>query len=128
MRQDYVEWIFRGLMFAESDAQPVNNTLPIPPVDWPDNAVGYRFFHRFETRDRTEGGETIIMKSEPRGYTPWTYRGKTLTLADVAKIHGSKSILHSNMEINGWSRVIDVGGNVWPLNEGDSVIEHDYAA
>jgi hypothetical protein len=127
MRQDYVEYIYRGTLFAENSFQAVSNTLPIPPDDWPKYAVGYRFFHRFEMRETADSGEEVVMRSEARGHTPWTYRGKTRTLAEIAATQPD-SVLYRNMEGNGWGRVVDVGGNVWPLSEGDAVIELDYAA
>lgn len=117
MLKHYVEFSFPVAFFSEYEIQEVAERNP-KLITVPEGAFAYRFF------DRTEGvvdGETILGKS--KNYSPITYFGTEYTLEEVKAQFPECTTLISNMEGNGWNRVVKTRrGNWQPLEEGDTVI------
>ena len=108
----YIEYLMPGLLFAESSVVPA-------PSGVPDCAVGWRTFTRTEIQ---QGGE--VLKGERRDVSSWTYRGREMTMEDVEREMPDSRILISNMQGNGWDRVVRiVNGHVYPLLDDDVVVE-----
>lgn len=116
--KQYIEFFYPGLFVSESSEQEVADRTP--PVELPKGAYGYRFFARSEV---THDGETL--RGQPKDYSGMTYYGEVMTLEEVKALtpSGDYRILVSNMECNGWGRVVrTVRGQFMPLNDGDSVV------
>lgn len=114
MNNHYIEYLFPGSFLSESAAKPVLE--PVFDGAWPDRAFAYRFFVRAEMECDGE-----VLRGTARDHTGWTYRGRVLTLNDIPDTQENR-ILRSNMQINGWSRVVrTVFGRCFPLDEDDTV-------
>lgn len=118
MLKQYIEFYYPGSFVSETSAQEVSDRTP--PSELPKGAYGYRFFAR---SDVTQDGETL--RGQPKDHSPMTYYGESMTLEEVKALapSGDYRILVSNMECNGWDRVVlTVRGQFMPLNAGDSVV------
>jgi hypothetical protein len=118
MLKQYVEFFYPGSFVSESSVQEVADRNP--PAELPKGAYGYRFFSRSEV---TQDGETL--RGQPKDHGPMTYCGEAMTLEDVKALTpaGDYRILVSNMECNGWDRVVrTIRGQFMPLNDGDVVL------
>lgn len=118
MLKHYVEFFYPGSFFPETRVREIQDRTS-PATNVPEGAYGWRVFSQ-ETI--TMGGETLTGK--PKDYGPMVYFGEIMTLEDVRALGGDYRILISNMEINGWDRVVrTVRGNFQPLNDGDVVLQ-----
>lgn len=118
MLKQYIEFFYPGSFVSESSAKEVADRTP--PAELPKGAYGYRFFARNEV---TQDGETL--RGRPKDYSGITYYGEAMTLEEVKALtpSGDYRILVSNMESNGWGRVVKtIRGQFMPLNAGDSVV------
>lgn len=117
MLKHYVKFSFPGAFFTEHAIQEVaerNSQL----ITVPEGAFAYRFFDRTE---EVVDGETLLGKE--KNYSPITYFGTAYTLEEVKTQFPECTTLISNMEYNGWNRVVKTRrGNWQPLEEGDTVI------
>lgn len=112
----YVTFVYPGAFVSESSDMPVDRRDVRPPI--PERALGYFFWSRYEMECQ---GETLIGPKRFVGQT--TYFGKEYTLAEVKALGDhDKRILISNMECNGWKRVVHAKGGQWfPLQSNDQV-------
>ena len=119
MLKHYIQWHFAGSFFSNVKLQEVpdrrdtlGDTVP------PDGAYGFRFLSRQEVEIDGE-----VMTGAQRNESPMTYFGEVLTLEQVKQLPGDNRILISNMEGNGWERVVrTILGNFQPLRDGDVVV------
>lgn len=117
MLKHFVEFSFHGAFLSEYQVKEVTERNP-ELVTVPEGAFAYRFFDRTET---SIDGEVLV--GERKNISPLTYIGKEYTLEEVKDQFPECHILISNMEVNGWSRVVKTRcGNWQPLLEGDIVI------
>lgn len=117
MLKHYVEFSFPGAFFSEYSVKEVAERNP-ELITVPEGAFAYRFFDRIET---VVDGETLT--GERKNFSPFTYFGTAYTLEEVKAQFPEYTILISNMECNGWNRVVKtLRGNWQPLGEGDTVI------
>lgn len=116
MLQHYVEFGYPGSFFSETGERKVKTRKG--KITIPENAFGYRYFDREETKIK---GETL--RGKDKNYSHWTYKGKEMSLADVKREMGDKNILISNMENNGYTRIVSVFGRCFPLNKEDVVLK-----
>lgn len=116
MLKTYVEFFYPGSFVSEmSEREVLGRSLP---VTLPERAFAYRFFSRNEVVQVDE-----VLRGEKKDYGPTTYYGEEMTLEQVKALPGSHHILVSNMECNGWSRVVrTIYGQFMPLNDGDVVV------
>lgn len=118
MLKQYIEFFYPGSFVSETTFREVFDRTP--PADTPARAYGYRFFARNEVEC---DGEKLT--GDRKEYSPTTYFGETLTLADVLALTppGDYKILVSNMRNNGWERVVrTVRGQFMPLEPCDVVL------
>jgi hypothetical protein len=114
MIKHYIETLYPGFVFAEQSSHEIPERKR--PNDLSNNCIGYRFFDREVIE---ENGE--ILKGEPKNYSPMTYIGKELTLEEVKATMPNEHILISNMEINGYKRVVVCRGMTLTPRDGDQV-------
>lgn len=117
MLKHYVRFSFPGAFFSEYETEEVAERNP-ELITVPDGAFAYCFFDRTE---EVVDGEKLIGKE--KNFSPLTYFGTAYTLEEVKAQFPEYTTLISNMECNGWNRVVRTRrGNWQPLEEGDKVI------
>lgn len=117
MLKHYVEFFYTGKFPVGPEEEEIaerNSKL----VKLPEGACGYRFFDREEN---VIDGETV--KDEPYNYSPYIYEGELLTIKDVKKLEGRKSLRYKFMKKNGYQRaVLTKDGNIICVEEGDRIV------
>ncbi len=114
----YVEFFYPGSFVSEPSVQEVGNREAA--ITLPERAYAYRFFSRSEVEQYGE-----MLRGQPKYYSPTTFYGEAMTLEEVKALTPSSDyrILVSNMECNGWSRVVRTKfGQFLPLNSEDVVL------
>lgn len=118
MLKHYVQFSYPGVIVNEYEVKEVEKR-DAALITVPAGACAYRFF------DRTEiilNGEKLV--GEPKNFSPLTYLGKAYTLKQVKAEFPESKMLISNMECNGFKRVVRTRcGNWQPLSEDDVVID-----
>jgi hypothetical protein len=111
----YVEFYYPGIMVDEASVKVVNHR-DSKKVNVPSGSFGFRFF---DVKSTEEGD--VKMESDRLNLSPmYYYGGRIMTLDDVRREMPNDRILISNMESNGWSRVIKCRtGNFKPFDGGD---------
>lgn len=120
MKQHYIEWLMPGSFLSETYSEKVQRAGFVPEKI-PDRVFGYRHYSRTEM---ISNGEHLV--GSPSERTGTTYFGEELDMAGVIalneKFDGNYRILISNMENNGWTRVVRTRfGQFFPLEDGDNV-------
>lgn len=133
MKKHFVTFFSPGTFIAETSSREVESWDVKAATDLARTikerygATPYGF--QFTTRER--GADDFNSRETER--SPMYYLGGTiLTLQDVKDRNDPKdSILISNMEYNGWERIIQ-NDNSWrsvqPLHEGDEILEFEKEA
>lgn len=128
MKKHFVTFYSPGTFISEESTKPIDSwdieaaKKMARGVTERYNAVPYGF--QFSTRERRK----LDLDSKVTSTSPMYYLGGTIeTLADVkARATDKDRILISNMEGNGWDRII-TNTNSWrhtaPLRKGDVVLE-----
>jgi hypothetical protein len=117
-RKTYVTFFYRGLFVDDTSSRPADSRDP-HRVDVPDGAFAFQFF------DRVEGeADGVPVRSGALDRSPMYYVGaKVHTLDEVRATVPDSRILVSNMEGNGWDRVIQTRAGNWkPLGDGDVLL------
>lgn len=118
MLKHFVEFSYRGAFFSEHSCKEIAERNPALVIV-PEGAFAYRFY---DQEQMMVGDE--LLTGQCKNYSGYTYFGKTYTLEEVKREFPQYSILISNMERNGWNKVVKTRiGNWQPLAEGDTVIE-----
>lgn len=118
MLKHYVEFFFPGAFYSDCNVKEVSERNP-ELITIPDGAFAYRFFD--QTEEVTVNGESIV--GERENSSPLTYLGTEYTLEEVKAQFPEYTMLISNMEINGWNRVVKTReGNWYPIQMGEKVI------
>lgn len=117
MLKHFVEWFYPGSFVSETSAEEVPDRSP--PKYKHGAAYGYRHFSQTIIE---QDGEKLV--GPRKDVSPMTYYGEILTLDQVKALPGDDyRILISNMECNGWDRVVrTVRGNFYNLKDGDTVV------
>lgn len=117
MKQDYIEWLYPGIIVSDTSTEKVNDRAI--PKKFPKGAVAFRFFERTEI---TEGKETLHGK--PKGHSHWYYvEGEKLSLEQVKEKHPGEKVLISNMEINDCENIVwTKSGRAFPLEKNDIIL------
>lgn len=116
MRVKYVKFLYPGTFFNEESLE-VRTTDDPNAIEIPKGAYAFCFLERTEVE---QDGEKLLGSFERDDRTFYVPGGRVLTLAEIkaGAIEGDCDILISNMEINGWDRVIETNrGNVQPFEE-----------
>ncbi len=128
MQQHFVEFLSPGTFVAESTTKPIEQFNDIHTavamareIEERHNAVPYGF--RFITRARADDE---LDSSEVGRSAMYYLGGRVLTLDGVRREMPNEKILISNMESNGWGRVV-VSENSWrtvqPLGDNDCILD-----
>lgn len=121
MKNKYVRFDFPGSFVDESSL--VRRTTDNPEeIEVPKGAFAFRFCERTEAE---VDGETLLGEWQYDDRTFYAPGSRIVTLTEVkaGAIEGNCDILISNMECNGWDRVVETNrGNVKPLRETDVVL------
>lgn len=118
MLKHYVEFMYPGILFSETSETPVKRR-DSALVKKPNMSYGFRFFDREETK---KNGEILIGRN--KNYSSvYFFGGEVYTLARVKAELPNKDILISNMESNGYKRVVKTRfGQFLPLEKRDRVL------
>ncbi len=112
MLKHYVEILYRGMLFDETDKRKVKSR-DASKVKVPKEAYGFRFF---DLEEIVKGNETLV--GEPKNYSGIFYFGKVMTLEDVEREMPKEDSLLWNMKNNGYKKVIKTrSGNFKPFFE-----------
>ena len=115
MTKTYVEIFYPGSLFPESKVREVKDRTPI---DLPSGAFAFSFFDQEETIVK---GEILVGKQKNRSGR--FYAGELFTLAEVKEKFPESRILISNMENNGYAKVVKtVRGNFQPFMPEDTML------
>ena len=118
--KQYVEFLYPGALVPESEVREVPNREA--SVEVPKGCFAYKFFERQETE--SEDGEVLL--GRPRNYSGTHYFGKVMSLDDVKREMPNQRTLISNMEGNGWDRVVQTRrGNYQPFTEQDVLVAEE---
>jgi hypothetical protein len=119
MIQQYIEFIYPGLLFSETSEQPVDRREV--PERLPENCFGFRFKERQE--QTSAQGEKLLGKFTNLSH--WYYKkGEVYTLAQVKDQHRHRLTLIENMVNNKISRVLLTKFGQWiPLADADVVLD-----
>jgi len=118
MIKHYVEFFYPGIFFSESSSREVAER--VPRGEFPDGSFGCRFFDR----EAVKGDHDDWLYGSPFNYSGIYYRGGTdYTLKEVKAFFPNEDILISNMEANGYEKVIKTSmGNWQPFTDKDTIL------
>jgi len=118
--QHYIEWMYPGIISTDTSSEKIDHRDPQRVDKMKERVFAFRFF------DRTvvDGEELLGKDKNPSGI--YYLGGSVMTLAEVKDKYGDdpdKRILISNMENNGYDRIVMTKfGQSMPLNDQDRVI------
>ena len=116
MNQHYMVTYYPGVFVAETSERTVK--YRIHPKKCPEGAYAVQFFDREEKKVGSE-----VLKGPKKHFSPTYFWGKEYTAAEVLSEFATEKILCSNVEGNGYKRLVrTVRGNWVPLGEKDVVI------
>ena len=117
MQKTYVEILYPGAFVSGTEVRPVDSRDPAK-FQAPEGCFGYRFFDREEV---VSGDE--VLAGKPKNYSETHYFGKAMTVDEVKSEVPNSRILVSNMQENGWDRVVKTRcGNFQPLTSLDTIV------
>lgn len=118
MQKTYVEILYPGTFVSETEVRPVDSRDPAK-FQAPQRCFGYRFFDR----DEVVSGDEVLA-GKPKNYSGTHYFGKAMTVDEVeAEFPNSSRTLVSNMQVNGWDKVVKTRcGNFQPLTSLDTIV------
>ena len=118
MQKTYVEILYPGSFLLESSIKPVDSRDPAK-FKAPKGCFGYRFFDREEVVSDDEE----VLKGKPKNHSGTYYFGKVMTVDEVKSQVPDSGILVTNMQTNGWDRVVKTRcGNFQPLTSSDTIV------
>jgi len=119
MLKHYVEFLYPGILFAETECREVKSRDHRRLRKIPENCYGFRFFDRTETK---VDGEKLY--GDRKNYSgTYFIDAYTYSLQDIKDQFPDQKILISNMECNGYKRVVRTRrGNWQPLEKKDKII------
>jgi hypothetical protein len=113
----YVQYHFGGLLAPETSTREITD-LDQLHLTMPESALGYRTFERSSS---VVDGETLL--GEAKNYSPWTFYGRRMTLADVERELPNESNLIANMRDHPQLDVVQTpGGRHFQLQPDDRVL------
>lgn len=112
----YAEFLYPGIFVAETSKKEITRTKFDNPlkIKLPNDSYGYRVMSREETEIDGE-----LLTGEFKNHSGWYLAGEKLSLSDIEKSHGRKSILYQNMDGNYDYVVKAKFGNYAPMDKGD---------
>lgn len=118
MIKHYVEFFYPGILTSDTSTKVIptrKSTFEIP-----EGCFGYRFFDIEIKQSKTSGRP---LKSKRFNYSGNYYiEGKIFTMKEIGELMPG-SILHRNMENNGYSRVVKTKFEQYmPLEKNDRVV------
>lgn len=128
VRETFVELLYPGSLFAEDESRKVAGRDPQAVAKKYPKCFAFRFYDLI-TRRVVVGGQEKQVSTSRLDVSPTYYpNGQPLTVADVKRSVPKSEILVSNMEGNGWKKVVQTRcGNFQPLEKGDVILEVTHA-
>lgn len=121
MKVKYVRFDYPGT-FVDESSMTKRTTDDPEQIEVPKGAFAFRFCERTEVE---ADGETLLGEWQYDDRTFYAPGSRIVTLAEVkaGAIEGDCNILISNMECNGWDRIVQTNrGNCKPYQENDYVL------
>ena len=116
MLKHFVEFLYPGIIVCETSTKEIAERKP-ELITVPEGAFAYRFYDQVHT---IVDGE--LLKGEAKNFSGYTYFGKAYSLEEVKRLFPESRTLISNMECNGYAKVVRTrAGNWMPLSEEDTV-------
>ena len=117
-----ITFYYPGILFSENSSKEIGHRDPYR-VKMPNNAFAFSFYDKVIQTAKLENGkeiEHVEKKNESERYYPG---GQSLNLTQAKQATGDNRILCSNMEANGYDRVIRTCmGNYQPFEPGKTLI------
>lgn len=111
----FVRFFYPGSLVSETSTHEVADR-DTSKLDVPKGAFGWNFYDKLVVE---AGGKKLWGPEENTSGT--TYLGEVYDLARVKREMPNERILISNMEGNGFERVVVTGRGTFPLRDGDEV-------
>ena len=119
----FVEVLYPGSFYPEESVHKVKARNPNAIAEKYPKAFCFQFYDVVQKRIVVDGEEQLVSgkrKNKSGRYYP---DAALFTVAGLKRLPGDYSILISNMEGNGWSRVVRTRcGNFQPFEEGDHIL------
>ena len=112
VRKMYIEFLYPGSFFNESSTQEVQ-TRDLSKIKVPKNAFGFRFFDIISVVVVVDGKKVELTSERTNLSSMNYYGGKLYTLAELKLEFPNERTLISNMECNGWLKVIRCRTGNW---------------
>lgn len=123
IRKTYIEFVYPGIFFNESSTKQVQSR-DTTRVEVPDGAFGFRFFDILEATVKANGKAVKLTSARVNESPMHYYGGRIYTRAEVVREVPNNRKLLSNMDGNGWDKVIKTRtGNFQPFEKTDVFIE-----
>jgi hypothetical protein len=118
----YAELMFPGSFFSEDSVIEVSKRDPVALAKKHENAFSIRFFDLTSTEVVVDGVKRVV-SGERKNLSPLYFPdGKIKTLAQIKKMDAP--MILSNMECNGWDRVVRTRrGTYQPFESGCEIIK-----
>ncbi len=114
----YVKVYYPGIIFSEDEVVEVGNRDVKKVAKKYKNAYAFRFFDQARADVKIDGQTKKVFGEERNGSKTYYPGGEVLTLADVKRLDGDHKILISNMECNGYKKVVRSRvGNFQPFDD-----------
>lgn len=119
----YVEFLFPGLLFSESENVQLKDHDPEEALSkMPQGAFAFVLYDVESRQGRLEDGEIITNEKTVNRSGRFYPEGVLVTLEEVKSMGERYSILASNMECNNWNPVVRTRvGNYQPIEKDDRV-------
>ena len=118
--QIYLTRYYPGLATASTKSEIVE-TIDPEVVEFDDGCYAFQYFEMQSVT--APNGEILKGKTLPK--SGMHYRGEVMSLTEVKIKFPSATVLHQNMESNGWDSVCRTTlGNFQPFFEEDTLVKH----
>ena len=123
IRRTYIEFVYPGTLFNETSTKEVKSR-DTARVNVPDGAFGFKFFDILEATVEADGKSVKLTSARINESPMFYYGGRIYTRAEAAREIPNNRTLLSNMDGNGWDRVIKTrAGDFQPFEETGVFIE-----
>lgn len=116
--EHYVEFYYPGFLFCETESKKVKER-DFTKIKLPKGCYGFRFYDI-----ASEKKKEIALTSHRLNISGMFFTGEIWSLQDVKEKLPDSKILISNMECNGWDKVVKTRmGNMLPFEKDDVLLE-----
>lgn len=117
----FIRFFYPGVLFSETSDKEVPRRDPNATREFPKSCYAFRFYDIDEETVEAFGRKETI-RDKAKNWSPTYYLGGEILNKAEVKRRGMK-IAHTNMECNGWDRVVLTRyGQVFPVEDDEPVI------